>query len=436
MKIKLNEAIKSYDNFLAVKENNTDVINTQVETTLDAEVAVADDTKIDMMSDVDHIITSLETLAGQVQEEIELFKSELLNEEVINESLPMPIQWMKGKILSSKQKKINIMKLKSSDMSTAAAALQGTENKDKKSYLIDKKKQLDGNVIDLQKMVDSRAKEIGSTAEKVINRVKIAGQIEVIKSQIGNVDDAKKASTMKARLGDLIAKGKEEDEALADLKAKADKETPESGDPIQAIKDAISKAKDTKKSVLADRDMKDPVNKLKQVELDIKIKELEETLYVEDGDNTTNPKDKADEIVKLKEMQVKLTKEIEDAKGEPKEGEPKEGEPKEGEPKEGEPKEGEPKEGEPKVLDKNTKEGKLKRLEDAMANAIKVGDQGKIAKIQSLIDRISAKESWQINGTELGRLLEMEITKIESEYILNESKYAINSIKEAFARLI
>ena len=97
---------------------------------------------------------------------------------------------------------------------------------------------------------------------------------------------------------------------------------------------------------------------------------------------------------------------------------------------------GTPKVGEPKVLDKNTKEGKLKRLQDAMKKAEEAGDTEKEAKIQNLIDRISAKESWQMNGTELGRLLEMEITKIESEYILNESKYAINSIKDAFAKLI
>ena len=64
MKIKLNEAIKSYDNFLAIRENKTDAINTPgttpTETTLDIEVAVSDDTKTDMMSDVDHIITSMD----------------------------------------------------------------------------------------------------------------------------------------------------------------------------------------------------------------------------------------------------------------------------------------------------------------------------------------------------------------------------------------
>lgn len=416
MKIKLNEAIKSYDAFLGINETevaSTTTTNASDSTTSNTtvDVPVKNDNKTDMLSDVDYIITSLETLAGQVQEEIELFNTELLNEEAINEALPMAIQWVKGKMLSSKQKKVNLMKLKSADMGTASSQMQGADNKDKKAYLIDKKKQLDDNVKSLQSMVDDRAKEIGPTATRVINRVKMAGQIEIIKSQIGNVDDPKKASDMKSRLADLIAKSKEEDEAIKDLKAKAEEETPESDDKVQAIRDQISKAKEAKAKVLDGLDMKDPVNKLKKVELDIKIKELEETLYVEDGDNTTDPKDKAEEIAKLKEMQAKLTKEIEDAKGKPKEGEPE-------------------------VLDKNTKEGKLKRLEDAMVKAKESGNQAKIDKIQNLIDRVSAKESWQIEGTELGRLLEMEITKIESSFILNESMYSINSIKDAFSKLI
>jgi len=208
MKIKLNEAIKSYDAFLGINETevaSASPVDSAVLNTTD-EVSVKNDNKTDMLSDVDYIITSLETLAGQVQEEIELFNIELLNEEAINEALPMAIQWVKGKMLSSKQKKVNLMKLKSADMGTAASQMQGADNKDKKAYLIDKKKQLDDNVKSLQSMVDDRAKEIGPTAARVINRVKMAGQIEIIKSQIGNVDDPKKASDMKSRLADLIAK--------------------------------------------------------------------------------------------------------------------------------------------------------------------------------------------------------------------------------------
>ena len=71
-----------------------------------------------------------------------------------------------------------------------------------------------------------------------------------------------------------------------------------------------------------------------------------------------------------------------------------------------------------------------------MAKAKEGGDEEKIKKVQDLIDKISAKESWQIENTELGRLLEAEITKLEASFILNESRYFNNSIKDAFSKLI
>tara|TARA_R110000796_G_scaffold138577_9_gene254679 strand:- start:4064 stop:5530 length:1467 start_codon:yes stop_codon:yes gene_type:complete len=488
MKIKLNEAIKSYDNFLAIRENKTDAINTPgttpTETTLDIEVAVSDDTKTDMMSDVDHIITSLETLAGQVQEEIELFKLELLNEEseAINEG---PIQWIRGKMLQGKQKKVTTMKLKSSDMSSAAANLQGSENRDKQSYIIDKKKQLDDSIKAIQSMIDDKAKDIGSPAPKIVNREKLKGQMEVIKSQIGNVDPSK-AQSMKIRLGDLQGKYKEEGEAIQQLKDKADREAVDvkGDDNTNALRDEIKKLQDEKKKINGSTTN----GELEEVMMDIQIYGLKMKKAVEDGDPKTDPSQFDDKIAKLKTKMAELQAELE-KKPEPKETDDaaiaaadaevtkakadydavkddedenvklqaevkfKQAQQKKAK-LEGDDElykglgtdieaimkkiqaAGTPKVGEPKILDKNTKEGKLKRLQDAMKKAEEAGDTEKIAKIQNLIDRISAKESWQMNGTEFGRLLEMEITKIESEYILNESKYAINSIKDAFAKLI
>ena len=56
----------------------------------------------------------------------------------------------------------------------------------------------------------------------------------------------------------------------------------------------------------------------------------------------------------------------------------------------------------------------------------------KLSKLKDLKDKISAKESWQLEGTELGRIFEMEIKRFESMFILNESM----SVKDAFSRLI
>ena len=91
---------------------------------------------------------------------------------------------------------------------------------------------------------------------------------------------------------------------------------------------------------------------------------------------------------------------------------------------------------EPKSDDKNSKEGKLKRLEDMLAKAKESGDEEKIKKVQDLIDRVSAKESWQLDGTTLGIMLESEITKLEMSFKLNESKYNNFNIKDNFSRLL
>ena len=62
----------------------------------------------------------------------------------------------------------------------------------------------------------------------------------------------------------------------------------------------------------------------------------------------------------------------------------------------------------------------------------KAAGSEKLNKLKDLKDKISAKESWQLEGTELGRIFEMEIKKFESMFTLNESR----SIKDAFTRLI
>jgi DNA repair exonuclease SbcCD ATPase subunit len=51
----------------------------------------------------------------------------------------------------------------------------------------------------------------------------------------------------------------------------------------------------------------------------------------------------------------------------------------------------------------------------------KVSSSDKLQKLKDLKDQIAAKENWQLEGTELGRLFEMEISKLEKEYMINES---------------
>ena len=99
------------------------------------------------------------------------------------------------------------------------------------------------------------------------------------------------------------------------------------------------------------------------------------------------------------------------------------------EPAKEEPKAEEPAKEEPT---KNSKDDKLTRIDALLKKAEESGDEAKIKKIKDLKDKVSAKESWQLEGTELGRIYEMEIKRFESMFSLNESL----SVKDAFSRLI
>lgn len=64
----------------------------------------------------------------------------------------------------------------------------------------------------------------------------------------------------------------------------------------------------------------------------------------------------------------------------------------------------------------------------------KVSGSEKLDKLKKLKDEIAAKENWQLEGTELGRLYEMEISRLEAEYAINENKYL--SVADKFRMLL
>lgn len=64
----------------------------------------------------------------------------------------------------------------------------------------------------------------------------------------------------------------------------------------------------------------------------------------------------------------------------------------------------------------------------------KVSGSEKLDKLKKLKDEIAAKENWQLENTELGRLYEMEISKLEAEYAINESTNM--SIADKFRMLL
>lgn len=482
---KLTKAISKYDSFLN-ERNEAEIAEAP------AEIANADSSREAIIADIDGIINSLETLAGQVTEMLEELQSEN-----INEKSSLVVQWAKLKTgLGAKQKKVNQMKLKSSDMATAAAQLQGRENADKKAYLKDKKANLDQQIKSIQALLNDRADELGTLAAKGINKLRLQGEIEVVKSQIGSLDPTE-AGDMKKRLKDLIDQEKKEADAVKDLAAKAesDAQDEKGDDKVQALKDELAKIRDAKKQDMEGADKNDPKVKLKGLQYDLKIADFQAQIAVEDGDSSSDPGEYTAKAQEIEAKIKKLTAEIEAGSNEEpaasnteepaasnteqtpttnntgvvgqsdgaddetkKQREVKNA--KDGqldrvqqmidaeEEKLVDPKDKakikEYEDGIKQLEDKEKKSKQdqnnldmlkvaLKNLQDKVA---KSGSSPKLDKLKKLKADIMAKESWQLDGTELGRIFEMEITKLEAEYTLNESRYYNNSIKDAFSRLI
>ena len=195
------------------------------------------------------------------------------------------------------------------------------------------------------------------------------------------------------------------------------------------IKKQILKKK-VQKTLNKVEDMKTQAEKLKDAKskesdpakkkgLQDKIEKLE-TAAKELKDATT---------AKYKELDDKIQQDIDMAKAKAKAKKATEDKP------EDEPKDKKPEKKDSEVApEKNSKEDKLSRLNSLMDKAKKSGESAKVKKIQDLIDKVSAKESWQLDDTTLGQLLESEIKKLEMEFILNENKS--NSIMDRFSKLI
>lgn len=80
----------------------------------------------------------------------------------------------------------------------------------------------------------------------------------------------------------------------------------------------------------------------------------------------------------------------------------------------------------------NSKEGMTKRVDAVIAKAEESGDEAKVKKAKELKAKILAKESWQLNNTKLGMIIESDLRKMEMESLIQESI----SVKDRFSKLI
>lgn len=85
---------------------------------------------------------------------------------------------------------------------------------------------------------------------------------------------------------------------------------------------------------------------------------------------------------------------------------------------------------------KNTKDGMIDRYMKLLKKADEAGDEKKYREIKDKIAALQKAESWQLEGTELGRLFEMELLKMEAEFKLFESKNTAISVADKFRMLL
>lgn len=363
-------------------------------------------------NDVDTIMTSLETLAKELTEELDGEDFTEVNEaDAEGPSIVMQWMWWMPKARKA-QAKVNKIKLNITDMEAAASDAPDAQQKAK---IAAKAKQAKEQAVELQKMVDDKFKSKGDLVSKAIHNEKIAGQIASIKRASGLEDDPEKLSTYKEKMAELQQKYKEDQEAIKELepseddkkeaKAKRDKEEAEAK-AAQAKLDADAQAAKDKKSGKTDT-------------------EDEGSEDTDATDDTTSPKNDTDATddtkvdPKVKELQDDITA---------KEGELADAE---------------------KSPDKN-KEGidvlkgaiagmkkKLEALKQKSAPQESLVTRAKAAGLNELATEIESKFDWQVSeGTALHAKYNELIKKVEYTNTLNESKYENLSVKERFSRLM
>ena len=369
-------------------------------------------------NDVDTIMTSLETLAKELTEELEGEDFTEVNEaDAEGPSIVMQWMWWMPKARKA-QAKVNKIKLNITDMEAAASDAPDAQQKAK---IAAKAKQAKEQAVELQKMVDDKFKSKGDLVSKAIHNEKIAGQIASIKRASGLEDDPEKLSTYKEKMAELQQKYKEDQEAIKELEPSDDdkKKAAEKAKEEKAAQDKLEADAKAAKDKEDGKEPKEPADP-KEPKEPADPKEPKEPADPNEPKEPADPKEpKEPADPKVKELQDDITA---------KEGELADAE---------------------KSPDKN-KEGidvlkgaiagmkkKLEALKQKSAPQESLVTRAKAAGLNELATEIESKFDWQVSeGTALHSKYNELIKKTEYSNTLNESKYENLSVKERFSRLM
>jgi len=405
-KYRLNEALKSYDTFLS--EADAEV---QTEVATEVPTADADTTNRDsMVSDVDSIITSLETLAGQIQEDLESLEAEEVNEAGDSAGKKL-LQWTITAPKAKKaQGKVNQMKINALDLEMAKDAAEG----DKKKALDAKLKVTKEKIGEIQTTVADRFDAKGEIVKNARLSAKIQGERELLKRLTGMEDNPKKKADFKAQIAKLDKRQKEQTEILKSMKpedaeqpAEAPAEKPAAAPaekPAEAPAEKPAEApaekpeKDSDKVAKIEADISKYASNIDDTNQAIKDAETKINQLEAEKEKTTDPS-------KIEKNIQGLSKRINDDKEDVKDMQ----------------------------TSRNNLKKELAKLSAKESLVVRAGLLG----LNELSSEIFKKQDWQFeNNSTLYTKYNTLISKYESDVILNESKYMNDSIKDAFARLL
>lgn len=376
-----------------------------------------------IINDVDSIMTSLETLSSELKESLKLEKSELAAVGAAVAGAAATAGLAKGakmlydaKIKAPKarkeQAKVNAMNLKIAGVESTFSSA----DKDQKDKLKAKLDAIKSSRDELQKAIEDRYKDSSSVVKRSIAAEKTKGKMEVLKIHIGDATpeqqkdiknqlaklknkSAEDTKLLQQSVEDVKNNTSDEDAAAVKKLGKGDAGAKATQKELDAADKSVSGAK------AAYDEVKDSDDEKAKLQAEIKVKQAQQKRAKLKGDDELHQGLGNDIGELMKKMEALGKDNADDTTKKERE-------------------------------DKNSKEGKLARLNDLMKKAKESGDESKIKKVQDLIDKVSAKEAWQIEGTNLGMILESEITTLEMSFKLNESKYTNSSIKDKFSRLL
>ena len=369
----------------------TATVTTEVETKTPGSVGPEVDSiapsfsREEIMNDIDTIMTHLSQLGTQVKEELESIDDSVINEAGTETTMDKVKDFLFAPKYRSMQAKINKMKINALDIQITADNLSGAKDSPeaaKKEMLKTKKATLDTQIKDLQSAVNDKAKERGAYVQKVLSTERIKGQMDLVKRASGQEDDPAKKKSLADSAKELSARYKEEQEAVKDLKDKAEP-TPEEKAEAERLKaDKAAKAKEDEEAAA----------KAKEDAIAADKKAADDKAA---ADKAEADKKAADDKAAADKAAKKDADGADDATKADREK-------------------------------KNSKEGMLDRYRELLKKADQAGDEKKYREIKDKIAAISAKESWQLEGTELGRILEAELKLLENQFKLNENKFGMS----------